>query len=53
MKSGIKKIKEVPITFRDRIYGKSKLGKGVIWEYFRHVVGLYGYKIRRKIRERC
>lgn len=39
------KVVEVPILFRDRIYGETKLNSGVIFDYFYHVVRLYAYKI--------
>ena len=39
------KVVEVPILFRDRIYGETKLNSRVIFDYFYHVVRLYAYKI--------
>lgn len=39
------KVVEVPILFRDRIYGETKLNSRVILDYFYHVVRLYAYKI--------
>lgn len=36
--------KELPIIFRDRTKGESKLGNKVIWEYLRHLGRLYLYK---------
>lgn len=38
------KVVEVPITFRDRLYGETKLGSGVIIDYLLHVMKLYAYK---------
>lgn len=38
------KVVEAPITFRDRIYGQTKLGTGVILDYLLHVMRLYAYK---------
>lgn len=40
-----KKIIEVPIVFRDREYGESKLSSNVIFEYLIHVSKLYYYSI--------
>ena len=36
---------EIPITFRDRLHGETKLSQGVIFEYLLHVMKLYTYKI--------
>ncbi len=36
-----KKVKEVPITFKDREVGESKLGSKVILNYLQHLVKLY------------
>ena len=38
------KVVEIPITFRDRLYGETKLGSGVIVDYLLHVMKLYAYK---------
>ncbi len=38
------RVVEVPIVFRDRIYGETKLNSGVILDYLYHVVKLYAYK---------
>ena len=38
---------EVPIVFRDRKYGESKLSSNVIVDYLLHVSKLYLYKIYR------
>lgn len=40
----IKKIKEVPIVFRDRVYGKSKLSFPVILENIKHGISLLSFK---------
>ncbi|UCD07229.1 MAG: hypothetical protein JSW41_05395 [Candidatus Aenigmatarchaeota archaeon] len=50
VKSGAK-IKEVPIIFRDRAAGESKLGGNVMWEYILHLKDLYKFKIKKKLRE--
>ncbi|BHH82872.1 polyprenol monophosphomannose synthase [Desulforhopalus sp. 52FAK] len=34
------KIKEIPIEFRDRDYGHSKMNKGVVYDYLRQLGGL-------------
>ncbi|HVY55057.1 MAG TPA: polyprenol monophosphomannose synthase [Thermodesulfobacteriota bacterium] len=39
------KVVEVPIIFRDRIYGETKLSGDVILDYLYHVAKLYGFKI--------
>jgi dolichol-phosphate mannosyltransferase len=39
------RVAEVPIIFRDRIYGETKLSGGVILDYLYHVAKLYAYKI--------
>jgi len=38
------RVVEVPIIFRDRIHGETKLNSGVILDYLCHVVKLYAYK---------
>lgn len=38
-------IKEVPITFRDRQLGKSKMGRGEIVNYLLHILSLYKYRL--------
>ncbi len=40
-----RKVKEVPIVFRDREYGESKLSSNVIIDYLIHVSKLYMYRI--------
>jgi len=45
VRSKCKKVKEVPIVFRDREYGESKLSSNVIADYLIHVSKLYLYKI--------
>ena len=46
-KGKIDKVEEVPINFRDRKYGDSKMKKGEIWNYFRHSTGLWRKKRKR------
>lgn len=38
---------EVPFTFKDRLSGDSKLGKGEFTDYVKHLSRLYIYKIKR------
>jgi len=38
------RIREIPITFRDRTYGQSKMGTRVIFTYFRRVLALSGWR---------
>lgn len=45
VRSKCKKVKEIPIVFRDREYGESKLSSKVIVDYLIHVSKLYIYKI--------
>jgi len=45
VRSNCKKVKEIPIVFRDREYGESKLNSNVIVDYLIHVSKLYAYKI--------
>lgn len=45
VRSNCKKVKEIPIVFRDREYGESKLSSNVIVDYLIHVSKLYAYKI--------
>ncbi|MGB3364591.1 MAG: hypothetical protein WBB48_07415 [Thermodesulfobacteriota bacterium] len=45
VRSKCKKVKEVPIVFRDREYGESKLSSHVIVDYLIHVSKLYMNKI--------
>ena len=45
VRSNCKKVKEIPIVFRDREYGESKLSSNVIIDYLLHVAKLYIYKI--------
>jgi len=45
VRSKCKKVKEVPIVFRDREYGESKLSSNVIVDYLIHVSKLYMNKI--------
>ena len=50
VKGKYEKVIEVPITFRDRKYGKSKLGVNIILEDAIHVFKLYIHKLLSKIR---
>ena len=43
----VKKVKEVPILFRNRSVGESKLSSKVYVHYVEHLAQLYGFKIRR------
>jgi len=47
VRGNCKKVIEVPIVFRDREYGESKLSSSVIVDYLVHVSKLYAYKIYR------
>ena len=38
------RVAEVPITFYDRYKGKSKMNKGIIFDYFRQVLNLIGVR---------
>jgi dolichol-phosphate mannosyltransferase len=38
---------EIPIKFRDRDYGRSKMGRSVILDYFRQLVLLTSRRVRR------
>jgi len=50
VKSGAK-LKEIPIIFRDRAAGESKLGGNVMWDYIMHLKDLYKFKAMRKLHE--
>ncbi|MCP3892431.1 MAG: polyprenol monophosphomannose synthase [Desulfobulbaceae bacterium] len=43
------RILEVPIEFRDRDYGKSKMNKGVIYAYLRQLVSIAGRRISKRV----
>jgi len=43
-------IKEVPIKFRDRVYGESKMNRSEIWNYMKHLKGLYAHRAKCKLR---
>ena len=47
VKSGARHVAEVPITFRDRTRGSSKLSVGQQLAYLRHLGKLYAYRARR------
>ncbi|MBI4430281.1 MAG: glycosyltransferase family 2 protein [Candidatus Omnitrophica bacterium] len=40
-KGRYRKLKEVPIVFKDRLYGESKLTKGVVFEYLKQLWQLF------------
>ncbi len=50
VKGNYKKLTEVPITFRDRKCGNSKLGSNVILEDAIHIFNLYIHKLLKTIR---
>lgn len=43
-----KKIIEIPIIFKDRIYGESKMKLRVMWKYIIQLIDLYKHKILHK-----
>jgi dolichol-phosphate mannosyltransferase len=45
IKCGCSKVKEVPITFRNRLHGSSKLTLKAQWDYLRHLKRLYEYRL--------
>jgi dolichol-phosphate mannosyltransferase len=47
VKCGCKSVKEVPIHFRDRVYGQSKLNIKEQLNYLRHLKRLYEFKLGR------
>lgn len=50
VKGNYSRVKEVPIIFRDRELGKSKLNKSQIFLYLKHLLQLYSYKIRSLVK---
>lgn len=48
VRSGVRRVVEVPITFTDRAAGKSKMRLKTHWDYLRHLSRLYAYRIRRR-----
>lgn len=44
VRGNYKNVIEVPIVFRDRLYGETKLNRSVIFDYLVHVLRLYVYK---------
>jgi dolichol-phosphate mannosyltransferase len=48
VKCGCKHIKEIPISFRDRAHGSSKLSFREQMNYLRHLLRLYLYRWRRR-----
>jgi dolichol-phosphate mannosyltransferase len=49
VKGSYNKVQEIPYTFKLRENGKSKLGIGEYINYTRHLYGLYGYKLNKKL----
>ncbi len=47
VKCGCKNIRELPIQFRNRLHGQSKLTLKEQWNYLRHLKRLYEYKLGR------
>lgn len=43
------RVKEVPIEFRDRDYGESKMNRGVIADYLRQLLSLTNRSLRKKL----
>jgi dolichol-phosphate mannosyltransferase len=52
VKCGCRDIREVPIHFRDRLHGKSKLGLREHWRYLLHVGRMYRFKLGRFLSRR-
>jgi dolichol-phosphate mannosyltransferase len=52
VKAAPARLMEVPIVFRDRQAGKSKMSLGVQWSYIRHLSRLYRYRLSRRGRKR-
>ncbi len=48
VKGKYKNVTEVPILFRNREYGESKMSSGVILEYFSHLAKLYLHRFLRR-----
>lgn len=42
------RVKEIPIIFRDRDYGESKMNRKVVFDYLRQLAGLAGRRILRR-----
>lgn len=42
------RVKEIPIVFRDRDYGESKMNRKVVFDYLRQLIGLTGRRIFRR-----
>lgn len=47
VKGNYRSVKEVPIVFRNRAVGKSKMGAGTYIEYLTHLSRLYVYRLAR------
>lgn len=48
IKGNYSKLSEYPIVFTNRVYGQSKLGRKVIVSYFKQVINLYRFKVKKK-----
>jgi dolichol-phosphate mannosyltransferase len=46
-KGGVRKVREIPITFQDRMHGSSGLSRRVIVDYLLQVIKLYGERVRQ------
>ena len=43
-------IREVPIRFSNRLHGESKMNRREMWNYLKHLRGLYAYKTKQRLR---
>jgi len=50
VKADLRRVVEIPITFSDRLHGKSKLTVGQQLQYLRHLLRLYRYRWSRRDR---
>ena len=50
VKGDFKKITEVPYFFTDRKKGKSKFGSVEVFNYLFHLINLYGYALKNKLK---
>lgn len=50
VKAGCRRVCEVPIQFRDRLHGESKLSLREQWNYLRHLRRLYVFRLGRLAR---
>uniref|UniRef100_A0A7C4QLT3 M20/M25/M40 family metallo-hydrolase n=1 Tax=Schlesneria paludicola TaxID=360056 RepID=A0A7C4QLT3_9PLAN len=46
VKCGCRRVREVPIHFRNRLHGESKLSLREQWNYVRHLARLYSFRYR-------